>query len=77
MPKKSVSLENNTMAQDLTSHFLDVHQAYRVWYLGCSAEPAISDLRESHYREILKKHGITAGENDICHCGYDEGFSRS
>ena len=67
----SVSLENSSMAGDLTAHFLTVHHASRVCYLGCSAEPSFSDLRENHYRKTLENYGKTPGEYDICHCGYD------
>lgn len=67
----SVSLENSSMAGDLTAHFLTVHHASRVCYLGCSAEPSFSDLRENHYRKTLENYGKTPGAYDICHCGYD------
>lgn len=68
----AVSLENSTMAGDLTAHFLTVHHASRVCYLGCQSEPGISSLRETYYREALEKHGKQPGEYDICHCGYEE-----
>ena len=67
----SVSLENNSMAGKLTAHFLSVHQASRVCYLGCIAEPYFSDLRESYYKEALNQAGKTPGENDIYRCDYD------
>ena len=67
----AVSLENNSMAGELTTHFLTVHHASRVCYLGCSEEFFFSGLRESHYTEALKKAGKTPGKNDICHCSYD------
>ncbi|MCM1122892.1 MAG: GGDEF domain-containing protein [Clostridium sp.] len=67
----AVSLENSSMAGELTAHFLTVHHADRVCYLGCSEESFISDLRENYYREALKKHGKTPGEKDIYHCVYD------
>lgn len=66
----TVSLENNSMAGELTAHFLTVHHASRVCYLGCSEEPFFSDLRENYYIEALKKQGKTPGENDIYRCGY-------
>lgn len=67
----SVSLENNSMAGDLTAHFLTVHHVSRVCYLGCSEEASFSALRETYYRKTLEKYGKTPGEYDICHCGYD------
>ena len=67
----TVSLENNSMAGKLTTHFLAVHQASRVCYLGCSSEPYFSDLRENYYKEALKHAGKTPGENDIYRCDYD------
>lgn len=67
----AVSLENNSMASALTTHFLTVHQASRVCYLGCSAEPHFSDLREAYYREALKNAGQAPGDNDIYSCNYD------
>lgn len=66
-----ISLENNSMTGDLTSHFLTVHRASRICFLGCSTESYISDVRESYYREALKKHGKTPAENDIYHCKYE------
>lgn len=68
----AVSLENNSMTGDLTSHFLTVHQAARVCFLGSSEETYISDIRETHYREALKKQGQAPAENDIYHCRYEE-----
>ena len=67
----TVSLENNSMAGILTTHFLTVHQASRVCYLGCAAEPYFSDLRENYYKEALKHAGKTPGQNDIYRCDYD------
>ena len=68
-----ISLENNSMTGGLTSHFLTVHRASRICFLGCSTESYISDVRESYYRDALKKHGKTPAENDIYHCSYDSG----
>lgn len=68
-----ISLENNSMTGDLTSHFLTVHHASRICFLGCSTESYISGVRESYYREALKKHGKTPAENDIYHCKYESG----
>ncbi len=68
----AVSLENNSMTGELTSHFLNVHHVSRVCYLGCATESYISDLRETHYRNALKKQGKIPGSNDICHCRYED-----
>lgn len=67
----TVSLENSSTAGELTTHFLTVHHASRVCYLGCSDEPFFSDIRENHYKEALSRQGKTPGENDIYRCGYD------
>lgn len=67
----AVSLDNNSMAGDLTAHFLTGHHAARVCYLGCSEEASFSGLRESYYIEALKKAGKTPGKNDIYHCSYN------
>lgn len=68
----SISLENNSMSGELTSHFLNVHHASRICFLGSLSESYVSKLREKHYRDALKKQGKTPGENDIYHCGYEE-----
>ena len=68
----AVSLENNSMTGDLTSHFLTVHRASRVCFLGCATESYISDIREGYYREALKKQGKMPDENDIYHCRYED-----
>lgn len=68
----SISLENNSMTGELTSHFLTAHGAARVCFLGCASESYISEIRESYYRKALEKNGKTPGENDIYHCGYEE-----
>ena len=67
----SISLENNSMAGELTTHFLTVHHASRVCYLGCSEETSFAGLRENYYTEAMKKAGKTPGEHDIYYCGYD------
>lgn len=69
----SVFLENNSMTETLTSHFLTVHRADRVCYLGCAEESYPSNLRETYYRNALQKQGITPGKNDIYHCRYENG----
>lgn len=69
----TVSLENSSMSGGLTAHFLTVHHASRVCYLGCSEESFVSNLRENYYREALKKHGKMPGEKDIYHCSYNTG----
>lgn len=68
----AVALENNSMAANLTSHFLTVHHASRVCFLGCRAESYISGLRETNYRDALKKQGKMPAENDIYHCSYED-----
>lgn len=72
----AVSLENNSMAGELTTHFLTVHHASRVCYLGCSEEPFFSNLRENYYKEALKKQGKTPGGNDVYHCPYDSAAAK-
>lgn len=67
----TVSMENSSMTEELTTHFLTVHHASRVCYLGCMEESFVSDLRENYYREALKKYGKTPGERDIYRCNYD------
>lgn len=67
----AVSLENNSMTGDLTAHFLTVHGASRVCFLGSLEESYISDVRETYYRKTLEKNGKTPGENDIYHCRYE------
>lgn len=67
----SISLENNSMTGELTSHFLTAHGAARVCFLGCASESYISDIRESYYRKTLEKNGKTPGENDIYLCRYE------
>ena len=67
----SISLENNSMAGELTTHFLTVHHASRVCYLGCSEEASFAGLRENYYTEAMKKAGKAPGTHDIYYCGYD------
>lgn len=67
----AISLENNSMTGELTSHFLTAHGAARVCFLGCASESYISDIRESYYRKTLEKNGKTPGENDIYLCRYE------
>lgn len=67
----TVSLENNSMAGEMATHFLTVHHASRVCYLGCQTEAAFSALRENYYKEALAKAGKTPGEHDIYKCSYD------
>ncbi len=67
----AVALENSSMSGELTAHFLNVHHASRVCYLGCLEESFVSELRENYYTDALKKHGKEPGEKDICRCSYD------
>lgn len=67
----AVSLENNSMAGELTTHFIRKHSASRVCYLGCKTESVFSGLREHYYRDALQKAGKVPGENDVFHCSYD------
>lgn len=67
----AVSLENNSMAGELVTHFFTVHHAARVCYLGCQSESAFSALREDYYKKALAKAGKTPGEHDIYKCSYD------
>ncbi len=67
----TVALENNKTAGLLTEHFLTVHHASRVCYLGCTEEPFFSEKREYYYKEALQKKDRIPGSHDIFNCRYD------
>lgn len=54
----TVSLENNSMAGEMATHFLTVHHASRVCYLGCQTEAAFPLCG----RTTIKRHWQKPGK---------------
>lgn len=50
-------LDNNSVFQMVTVHFLTVHKKKRICYLGSSDHPTLSLLRQNAYQEALRAHG--------------------
>ncbi|MCR4897162.1 MAG: GGDEF domain-containing protein [Lachnospiraceae bacterium] len=63
-----VTMDNNTMIGTLAEHFIKMHGAKRICYLGCKGEPDISDLRLSILRSFLEKNHLPFSEKDVYIC---------
>lgn len=68
----SVTLENCSPAEQLTTHLIQSHHAKRICYLGCETERYFSGLREHFYRTAMEHAGLTVGDTDVFYCGYSE-----
>ena len=69
----NVIMDNNSPFADLVEHFLTVHHAQRICYLGCRKESQTSDTRYVLYKETLAKHNIPCPETNVyqTHFGMD------
>ncbi len=63
-----VTMDNNTMIGTLAEHFIKMHGAKRICYLGCKGEPDISDLRLEILRAALEKNHLPFTEKDLYIC---------
>ncbi len=64
----NVTMDNNTMIGTVAEHFINMHGAKRICYLGCSNELQISDIRKNLLAETLADHHIPFGEADYYDC---------
>ena len=60
----NVTMDNSTMFSVITEHFVSMHGAKRVCYLGCKSESDISELRLGIIKETLSHHGMSLDDND-------------
>ncbi len=64
----NVTMDNSTMIATITEHFINMHDARRICYLGCKHEAAISNLRLDIYRKTLIKNDIEYSDADVYIC---------
>jgi len=64
----NVTMDNSTMIATITEHFINMHDAKRICYLGCKHEAAISNLRQDIYRKTLIKNNIEYSDADVYIC---------
>ncbi len=64
----NVSMDNSTMIATLAEHFINMHNAKRICYLGCKHEAAVSEIRLDIYKKTLAKNDIEFSEGDIYIC---------
>lgn len=64
----NVTMDNSTMIATITEHFINMHDARRICYLGCKHEVAISNLRLDIYRKTLIKNDIEYFDADVYIC---------
>ena len=57
-----VTMDNNTMFSVLTEHFIGMHGAKRICYLGCKNEKSISDLRLRIIGDTMERNGLAFDE---------------
>lgn len=67
----TIRFDNNTMTGRLAAHMIDVHDAKRLCFLGCSIERKFSDIRERAFRTVMEEQGLLIGGNDIMLSTYD------
>ncbi len=61
----NVILDNNSPFAELTEHFICVHHAKRICYLGCQTESMISDTRFRLYKETLARYNIPCLKENV------------
>ncbi len=59
----NVTLDNSTMFADLAEHFINVHGAKRICYLGCKREKDVSDLRLKIVADTVRKNSLSFEED--------------
>lgn len=64
----NVTMDNNTMISVIASHFITMHGAKRICYLGCSNEKEISDKRLNIVRDTLSKNSLPFDDKDYYNC---------
>ncbi|WP_408071281.1 GGDEF domain-containing protein [Butyrivibrio sp. JL13D10] len=64
----NVSMDNSTMIAAIIDHFVSMHNAKRICYLGCSPEAAISDLRLDIYKKALIKNDLEFSDKNVYIC---------
>ncbi len=64
----NVTMDNNTMIGTVAEHFINMHDAKRLCYLGCANEIDISEIRRKILAETLDKHQLPFGEEDYYNC---------
>ena len=66
----NVLMDNNSPFADLVDHFITVHHAKRICYLGCRTESQTSDTRYVLYKETLAKHNIPCPVENVYQTNY-------
>ena len=64
----NVTMDNSTMFSVITEHFVSMHGAKRICYLGCKSESDISELRLGIIKETLSHHGLSLDDSDYYVC---------
>lgn len=68
----AISLDNNSMTEELVRHLIRIHHRKRICYLGCSEQTYFSDSRESYYRKAMSDAGLSVGTWDVYACPIGE-----
>ncbi len=66
-----VTIENQSGAQKVVDHLIEVHQRRRIVYVQGPKNNEDSELREKGYRQSLKKHAIPVDPALIIRGGFD------
>jgi len=64
----NVTMDNNSMLSMIVSHFITMHGAKRICYLGCKNEPDISGKRLSIVSDSMSKNGLSFTDEDVYIC---------
>lgn len=72
----NVIMDNNSPFADLIEHFIKVHHAKRICYLGCRNEVQTSDIRYALYKETLAKHNIPCFDENVYRTYFGAEYAR-
>ena len=64
----NVTMDNNTMFAMIAEHFITMHGASRICYLGCKNEREISDIRLNIISDTMQKNALSFTDKDTYLC---------
>lgn len=64
----NVTMDNNSMFEVITDHFVSMHGAKRICYVGSLIESDISDIRLEHIKKAMAKNSLSFDEGDYYNC---------
>lgn len=72
-----ITIENQSGAQKVVDHLIEVHNRHRVMLLQGPADNEDSEQREKGYRQSLKKHNLTFDSSLVARGGFEPDQART